>query len=215
MSDSQKFGGSPATQVVEQEPVPAEVDSSSASRFSPKLLMVIGGVIVVLALAAYFLLFSGGSSTDTSSTSGLVPAAPHTSTAPGKPGASASPTAAPAVVGGALSASGRDPFQPLVTAASPTPSTSANSTTGSTTTGGTTTPAGVKSTLTVNAVNFATSSATVTVDGKPYIAYAGQLFAKYYTLKVVIAGGTQQCAVFDFGDLPAQVCKGQSAIFTG
>ena len=76
------------------------------------------------------------------------------------------------------------------------------------------TPAGIKSTLTVNGVDFATNSATVTVDGKPYIAYAGQLFAKYYTLKVVIGGGAQ-CGVFDFGDLPAQVCKGQTAQFTG
>ena len=214
MSDSQKFGGSPGTQVVDQEPVPAEVESPARS-FNPKLLMVAGGVIVVLAVAAYFLLFSGGSSTDTSSTSGLVPAAPHTSTAPGKPGASAAPTTAPAVVGSGISSNGRDPFQPLVTATSPTPSPSTSATTGSTTTGGTTTPAGVKSTLTVNSVSFATNSANVVVDGKPYIAYAGQLFAKYYTLKVVIASATAQCAVFNFGDLPAQVCKGQSATFTG
>lgn len=213
MSDSQKFGGGPSTQVVEQQPIPEEI-GDSPRRLNPKLAMVVGGVIVVLGLAAYFLLFSGGSSTDTSSASGLVPAAPHTSTAPGKAAASASPTAAPAVVGSGLSSNGRDPFQPLVTAASPTPTTAASATTGSTTTGGTTTPAGVKSTLTVNSVNFATNSATVTVDGKPYIAYAGQLFAKYYTLKVVIQG-TQQCAVFDFGDLPAQVCKGQAATFTG
>ena len=91
MSDSQKFGGGPSTQVAEPGPIPGEVEST-ASRLNPKLVMVVGAVIVVLAVAAYFLLFSGGSSTDTSSTSGLVPAAPHTSTAPAKPGASASPT---------------------------------------------------------------------------------------------------------------------------
>jgi len=213
MSDSQKFGGGPGTQVAEQEPVPTEIENP-ARKINPKMAMVIGAVVVVLAVAAYFLLFSGGSSTDQSSTSGLVPAAPRTSTAPGKVGASPAPSAAPAVAAGGLSSNGRDPFQPLVTASSPTPTTSASATTGSTTTGGTTTPAGVKSTLTVNSVNFAANSANVTVDGKPYIAYAGQLFAKYYTLKVVI-GGSTQCGVFNFGDLPAQICKGQTATFTG
>jgi len=213
MSDSQKFGGGPSTAVADQDPIPTEVDTP-ARRINPKVAMVVGAVVVVLAVAAYFLLFSGGSSTDTSSTGGLVPAAPRTSTAPAQPAASAAPSAAPAVAGSGLSSNGRDPFQPLVSATTPTPSPTASSTTASTTTGGTTTPAGVKSTLTVNGVDFATNSATVTVDGKPYIAYAGQLFAKYYTLKVVILG-SQQCAVFDFGDLPAQVCKGQSATFTG
>jgi|GEM_PF-2432351 len=215
MSDSQKFGGGSSTDVADQ-PLPEQADSP-ASKFTPKVMMVGGAIVVVLALAAYFLLFSGGGATDTSN--GLVAPAPHSSTAPSK-AASAAPSAAPAVAGGGLSSNGRDPFAPLVTASTPSASTAPTSSAVATTpAGGTTTPAGVKSTLKVNSVNFATNSANVLVDGKPYIAYAGQLFAKYYTLKVVIAtsgaSAGNGCAVFNFGDLPAQLCTGQSATFTG
>ena len=209
MSDSQKFGGGPGAAVADQAPIPPEVEGS-ASKFSPKLLLVAGGVIVVLAAAAYFLLFSGGG--DDTSTSGAVPSAPHTSTGPKTPVASASPSAVPAVAGSGLTAGGRDPFAPLVTAVTSTPAASATSTAAPG--GGTTTPAGIKSTLSVISVDFKAGSANVVVDGKPYVAYAGQLFAKFYTLKVVI-NGAAQCAVFDFGDLPAQICKGQQATFTG
>jgi hypothetical protein len=209
MSDSQKFGGGPSVEVAEQAPIPTEIESPS--KFSPKLVLVAGAVIVVLAVAAYFLLFSGGG--DAPSSSGLVTPGPKVSTAPKTPVASKAPKTAPAVAGNGLSSGGRDPFVPLVVAANPSASTSASST-ATAPAGGTTTPAGVKSTLLVNSVNAAANSASVTVDGKPYIAYAGQLFAKYYTLKVVITGANQ-CAVFNFGDLPAQLCKGQQATFTG
>ena len=81
--------------------------------------------------------------------------------------------------------------------------------------GGTGSTSGVTSTLTVNSVNFSTNSANVTVDGKAYIAHAGaQTFATWYQLRAVIQGSSQ-CAVFVFGDLPAQLCKGQSATFKG
>ena len=64
-------------------------------------------------------------------------------------------------------------------------------------------------------MNFSANTANVTVDGKTMTVAAGpQVFAKWYTLRVVV-NGSAQCAVFTFGDLPAQLCKGQKATFTG
>jgi hypothetical protein len=214
MSDSQKFGGAPAVEVADQAPIPTEVEEPTR-RFSPKMLMVAGGVVVVLALAAYFLLFSGGGD-DTSASSGVVPAAPKTSTAPSQPAASAKPSTAPATSGNGLSSGGRDPFEPLVVPATPKPSTAASATTAPTApaAGGGTTTAGVQSTLAVSSVSYSGQTANVTVDGKSYVAHPNELFAKYYLLKGVLSG-TSQCAVFTFGDLPAQVCAGQAVKFTG
>jgi hypothetical protein len=211
MSDSQKFGGGPSVDVADPQPIPTEIDAPPR-KLTAKTVVLGAVIVLILANAAYFLLFNSPT-VETSGSSGLVTPGAKTSTAPAKPAASKAPTTAPAVAGNGLSSGGRDPFAPLVVAANPSASTSTSATT-SAGTGGTTTPAGIKSTLLVNSVSVAGNSASVTVDGKPYIAYAGQLFAKYYTLKVVVSGSAQ-CAVFDFGDLPAQICKGQQATFTG
>jgi hypothetical protein len=209
MSDQNAFGGPASTAVV--DPAVDEETASVSNRPKPIVFIVAGAVLLVLAAAAYFLVFSGGGdSTDT----GTVPVVkPRVSTAPST--VAKTPTAAPSVaVAGVGTGSGIDPFRalPVVASGSPsaaptaTPTASAGATTG-------TTPAGVTSTLQVNSVNFAAKTANVTVDGKTMTVSATTLFAKYYMLRAVVEGPAQ-CAVFTFGDLPAQLCKGQKATFT-
>lgn len=209
MSDQNPFGAPGATAVAEP---PVEETPELSGRPKPIVFIVAGAVLLVLAAAAYFLVFSGGG--DTSGATGAVtPSKVHTSTAPTTK--AVTPSTAPSVaVANGSTGGGTDPFRPA-----PQPSASASGSTSaspsSTSSAGTGSTAGVTSTLVVNSVDFAANSANVTVDGKPWIAHAGtEIFAKYYTLRVVVQGSAQ-CAVFTFGDLPAQLCKGQKATFTG
>ena len=210
MSDQNAFGGPASTAVA--DPVGEDETANPSSRPKPIVFIVAGAVLLVLAAAAYFLVFSGGGdATDT----GAVPVVKaRVSTAPST--VAKTPTAAPSVaVAGVGNGSGIDPFRvlPVVASAKPTTSpTSAPTATAGGTPGGTT-PAGVTSTLQVNSVNFAAKTANVTVDGKTMTVQATTLFGKYYMLRAVVEGSAQ-CAVFTFGDLPAQLCKGQKATFT-
>lgn len=203
----QNFGGGASTALA--EPGPEEAPELS-NRPKPIVFIVAGAVLLVLAAAAYFLLFSGGgdSSTDTGA---VVPSHAKVSTAPSK--AATAPSKAPAVaVAGAAQGGGVDPFRAIPVASVATaPSASASPT--ATAGGGTGTPAGITATLLVNSVDFASNSANVSVNGKAYVAHAGEIFAKYFMMRVVITGSAQ-CAVFQFGDLPAQLCKGDKATFT-
>lgn len=204
MTDQNPFGGSAGTAVAE----PAQEEAPEASgRPKPVVLAVAGAVLLVLAVAAYFLVFSGGG--DGSSDAGaVVPGRTVASASPSGVGPSPTPSVAVAVVSGNKVA-GLDPFRaPPQASASNSPTTAA---TAPTTGGGV--PAGVSSTLFVSSVSYATKSANVVVDGKSYVAHQGETFAKYYVLRTVITG-QPACGVFQFGDLPAQVCTGQKATFT-
>lgn len=209
MSDQNPFGGPASTAVAEPG---TEETPEVSSRPKPIVFVVGGAVLLVLAIAAYFLLFSGGGSDSTAGA--VVPSKAHVSTVPS---AKAVPSSVPSVVAaGGLTGSGTDPFRaaPVVSAPASASASASGTASGSTGTGAGST-SGVTSTLTVNSVNFSTNSATVTVDGKSYVAHAGaETFATYYQLRVVIQGSAQ-CAVFVFGDVPAQLCKGQSATFKG
>jgi len=207
MSDQNSpFGPASSTDVAEPE---QEASPGGANRPKPIVFIVAGGVLLVLALAAYFLVFSGGGS-DTTTGGAVTPGQVRVSTAPSTK--ATGPSAAPSVAVAAPAAgSGIDPLRaapsasaPAVGSASPTP----------TPTSGSTTTAGVTSTLLVNSVNVSSRTASVTVDGKTMSISQGKLFAKYYTMSAVITGSAQ-CAVFTFGDLPAQLCKGEQATFTG
>jgi len=210
MSDQNSpFGPASSTDVAEPE---QEASPGGANRPKPIVFIVAGGVLLVLALAAYFLVFSGGGS-DTTTGGAVTPGQARVSTAPST---KATPSAAPSVAVAAPAAgSGIDPLR-----SAPSPSVSApaagsgSPTPTSTSTSGSTTTAGVTSTLLVNSVNVSARTASVTVDGKTLSIAQGKLFAKYYTMSAVITGSAQ-CAVFTFGDLPAQLCKGEQATFTG
>ncbi len=210
MSDQNSpFGPASSTDVAEPE---QEASPGGVNRPKPIVFIVAGGVLLVLAVAAYFLVFSGGGS-DTTTGGAVTPSQVHVSTAPST---KATPSAAPSVAVAAPAAgSGIDPLRaapapsvsvPAAGSGSPTPT--------STSTSGSTTTAGVTSTLLVNSVNVSARTASVTVDGKTLSIAQGKLFAKYYTMSAVITGSAQ-CAVFTFGDLPAQLCKGEQATFTG
>ena len=189
MSDQNSpFGPASSTDVAEPE---QEASPGGANRPKPIVFIVAGGVLLVLALAAYFLVFSGSGS-DTTTGGAVTPGQVRVSTAPSTK--ATGPSAAPSA------------SAPAVGSASPTPTP--------TSTSGSTTTAGVTSTLLVNSVNVSSRTASVTVDGKTMSISQGKLFAKYYTMSAVITGSAQ-CAVFTFGDLPAQLCKGEQATFTG
>jgi hypothetical protein len=210
MSDhNQAFGGAPSTAVAE----PGQDETLPVSnRPKPIVFIVAGAVLLVLAAAAYFLVFSGGgTSTDTGA---VAPSKARLAAGPSK--AAAVPSKAPAAkVAGAAVGSGIDPFRaPPVASASASASASPSASPSTTATSGGTSTAGVTSTLLVNSVDFTANTANVTVDGKTMVVKAGTIFAKYYTLRVVVTGSAQ-CGVFAFGDLPAQICKGQKATFTG
>ena len=211
MSDQNSpFGPASSTDVAEPE---QEASPGGANRPKPIVFIVAGGVLLVLALAAYFLVFSGGGS-DTTTGGAVTPGQVRVSTAPSTK--ATGPSAAPSVAVAAPAAgSGIDPLRaapsasaPAAGSGSPTPTPTSTSTSGSTTT------AGVTSTLLVNSVNISARTASVTVDGKTLSISQGKLFAKYYKMSAVITGSAQ-CAVFTFGDLPAQLCKGEQATFTG
>ena len=204
MTDQNPFGGPAVTAVAE----PAQDEAPEVSgRPKPVVLAVAGAVLLVLAMAAYFLVFSGGG--DGSSDAGaVVPGRGVASGAPSGVASSPAPSVAVTVVSGSRG-TGLDPFRvPPQASASTSPTTAA---TAPTTGGGV--PAGVSSTLLVSSVSYATKSANVVVDGKSYVAHEGETFAKYYMMRAVISG-QPACAVFQFGDLPAQVCQGQKATFT-
>ena len=208
MSDQNAFGGPASTAVA--DPVGEDETANPSSRPKPIVFIVAGAVLLVLAAAAYFLVFSGGGdATDT----GAVPVVKaRVSTAPST--VAKTPTAAPSVaVAGVGNGSGIDPFRALPVVASASSTASPTATPTATGTTGSTTPAGITSTLQVNSVNFAAKTANVTVDGKTMTVQATTLFGKYYMLRAVVEGSAQ-CAVFTFGDLPAQLCKGQKATFT-
>ncbi len=203
MSDSNQFG-SAGTAVAEP---PAEEALAASKGPKPVVLVAVVVGVLVLAAAAYFLLFAGGGSTDESAT-GAVPkgtvAAPAGSKAPS---ASAKPVTskAPQTVTGS---GGRDPFAPLVVAASGSASAapSAGSTSG--TTAGTAVPSGLTETITLVKLNASGVSADVTVNGTKYTGVKrGQVFAKYFSLDI-ITGSSQ--AQFLFGDSNVVLTVGKS-----
>lgn len=208
MSDQNPFGGSAGTAVA--EPAREEVPEASG-RPKPVVLAVAGAVLLVLAVAAYFLVFSGGGE-GSSDAGAVVPGRIVASGSPSGVGPSPTPSVAPVVVSVNKSA-WLDPFR-APPQASPSASASAVPTTAAAVpAAGGGVPAGVSSTMFVSSVSYATKSANVVVDGKSYVAHQGETFAKYYVLRSVITG-QPACGVFQFGDLPAQLCKGQKATFT-
>jgi hypothetical protein len=210
MSDQNSpFGPPTSTDVAEPE---QEAAPAGSNRPKPVVFVVAGAIVLVLALAAYFLVFSGGGS-DTTSGGAVTPGQVRVSTLPS---AKETPSAAPTVaVAGGATGSGLDPFRaapsPKASASGTAAASASASSTSTTGSGGT---AGVTSTLLVNSVSISSRTASVTVDGKTMTVGQGLVFAKYYKMSAVITGSAQ-CAVFTFGDLPAQLCKGQQATFTG
>ncbi len=188
---------------------PAE-DSSGGNR--KVLLFLVAGLLLVGALAAWFLVFSGGSAEDESLALPVKkPAAP----APADPAAPPAPEAVPAPPPTFNSATGRDPFTPLVKTAEEAAAEAAKaaeakaaSTSGSTAVDANGQPVGSGTTLAVVQVEDSGAWVTATVDGVAFNTLpAGAPFGQFFQVYSIFA---PTCAGFLYGDENVVVCEGKS-----
>jgi len=168
------------------------------------MLLAVGGVgaALIVGAGAFFLLNSGGG-TDPAPTAAGIPS--RTSVASVAPSPSASASAKPAVIRPAsVSVSARDPFKALFAPAkASTAPTAAPSTAPSSAPAPVPTPVTPSVTIAVSKINTAKQTATVTVDGKPYAATIGAVFAKNFVMYSVF---NTQCIGVLFGDQSVPVC---------
>ncbi len=192
---------------------PDEHEPQDAAPDRRKLLLFIAAGAVVAALIGYFValpLLSGAKPV----TSTVVVTKPPSGGGSGLP--SVAPVKPPTRVKTFANVIGRDPFDPLVTAAvapapanppAPSGAPTQPTTTPTTTPTSPTTPAG-KTAFTV--LNVTGAKATVTVNTKKYTMSTGQVFATHYRLLRITSGS---CASFSRGEMRFSLCEGQTFIF--
>jgi hypothetical protein len=198
------------------EPVSVEAPEEATSGGNRKvLLFLVAGLLLVGGVAAWFLLFSGGAEDE----SVALPVKKPAAGAPADPAAPPAPEAVPAPPPTFNSATGRDPFTPLVKTAEEAAAEAAKAaeakaaaSAGSTAVDANGQPVGASTTLAVVQVEDSGAWVTATVDGVAFNTLpAGAPFGQFFQVYSIFA---PTCAGFLYGDENVVVCEGKSVTLT-
>jgi len=199
------------------EPDALEAPTEASSGGNRKvLLFLVVGLLLVGGVAAWFLLFSGGSAEEESL---ALPVKKPAADAPVDPAAPPAPDAVPAPPPTFNSATGRDPFTPLVKTAEEAAAEAAKAaeakaaaSTGSTAVDANGQPVGAGTTLGVVQVEDSGAWVTATVDGAVFNTLpTGAPFGQFFQVYAIFA---PSCAGFLYGDENVVVCEGKSVTLT-
>ena len=190
-------------------PLPYEPEAEPTK--GRRKIAVLGGVCVavIFGVGGYLLLNPGSSAGDDQYRLAPPTTAPSAVAVPAKPDK-------PVVVRPAT-VQGRDPLKPLFDSGSSGTATSTGTSSG--TTSGTATGASAGSasssaasmTLAVSAIDVTAQTASISVDGKKYVAAVGKPFGQYFTVYSVF---NDQCVGVLYGDQSIPVCTTQSQSVT-